>query len=314
MTKPIFSKYYILLINNLNLYNGFYWVKIKNLRSFFKNFNGRDFNEQIQDLEKEYERIKPPKELQIEFPEILEEINNIKENIIHQIKKISQSNIKFDELEHFYEYFIRFRRLEKRILDIKSGFQEVDLFKKKIETFKEMYYDIMDNYIRNSVDHHFKNLNFDNLLEFENINFYNYVFTEFENYLFKSFKYILMKRPDIIKKKSIELHQLSMIPENLKIDLINEIVIDNALHDLFYKNYGEIFKYANDPLGLNIEIEKIDVLILNGFKQIKNLYSHGDGTINSLFIKKIQNFGISFSDLGLDDMSLGEKIQIVSFF
>jgi len=101
-----------------------------------------------------------------------------------------------------------------------------------------------------------------------------------------------------------------MIFNNLKIDLINEIVIENTLHNLFYDNYEEIFKYANDPLGLNIKIEKKDISILNGFKQIKNLYSHGDGIVNSLLMKKFQAFKIVFNDLGLDNLFLGDKVQI----
>ncbi len=187
---------------------------------------------------------------------------------------------------------------------------EVEIFKNDIENLKEVYYNKMDDHLRNIVDFHFKNFNFNNLIEFEDINFYIFIFTQFENFLFKIFKYVLMKRPDIIKNKSIELNQLDMIPDNLKKDFIYEIVIEKTLHDLFYDNYEGIFKYANNPLGLNIKIEKKDISILNGLKQIKNLYSHGDGIVNSLFLKKLHADKIKFIDLGLKTTPLGAKLQI----
>jgi hypothetical protein len=310
MIKPTFSIFFTTFGNNLSLYNGFYWVKIKNLKNFFKIFNGRDFAKQLRDMEDQYDRIKPTKDLQDTFPEILEESNKIRESLKIQLRKMSQSEAILGEFKHFYEYYIRFRKIEAKIQTIKKNLQEAEMFKKDIENLKEIYNDMMDNYLRKIVDHHFKNLNFNNLIEFEDINFYSFILNQFDNYLFRLFKFVLLKRPNIIKKKSIEVNQLNMIHDNLNIDLINELVIENTLHDLFYNNYEEIFKYANDPLGLEVKIESKDISILNGFKQIKNLFSHGDGTVNSLMVKKFQTFKIGFPDLGLNDISLGEKIPI----
>ncbi len=310
MTKPLYSKYFTLLMNNLALYNGFYWIKIKNLRSFFESFNGRNFVERLKDLEKEYEQIKPPKRLQIEFPEMLEESNKINQELLEKLNIISKSDISADEFEDFSKMFIRAKKVSEEIGYIKKAIQETEQFKREIDNFKEIYYDLMDNQLKDTVDHHFKNLNLETLLEFENVNFLNYIFTEFENYLFKSFKFVLMKRPEIIKRKSIKLDELKIINKNLNIELINEIIIENTLHDLFYNNYEDVFKYANDPIGLDIKIEERDTSILNGFKQIRNVYIHGDGKINLLFIKKIQAYKITFEDLKLPDLSIGEKIIV----
>jgi len=310
MKKPIFSKYFTSFMNNLSLYNGFYWVKIRNLGEFFKQFNGRDFAKRLQDIESYYEKIKPPKEIADNFEQMLEESNEINQEFLKRMNEISQSDISADEFKDFSRLFIRAKKVSEKIGYIKQALHEADYFKSEINKFKEIYYDLMDDHLKDIVDHHFKNLNFENLLEFENVNFLNYIFTEFENYLFKSFKFVLMKRPEIINKKSIKLSELKMIHENLNIELINEIIVENTLHDLFYKNYEEVFKKANDPIGLDIKIEEKDISILNGFKQIRNLYIHGDGNINLLFMKKIQRYKITFEDLTLPDLSIGEEIKV----
>ena len=310
MIYSIFTKYRSSFHKNLALYNGFYNVKIRYMKDFFNQFNGRDFAKQLQDLESYYEKIKPPKEIADNFEQMLEESNEINREFLKRMNEISQSDISSDEFKDFSRLFIRAKKVSEKIGYIKQALHEAEYFKSEIDKFKELYYDLMDDYLKDMVDHHFKNLNFENLLEFENVNFLNYIFTEFENYLFKSFKFVLMKRPEIINKKSIELSELKMIHRNLNIELINEIIVENTLHDLFYKNYEEVFKKANDPIGLDIKIEEKDISILNGFKQIRNLYIHGDGNINSLFIKKIQRYKITFEDLTLPDLSIGEEIKV----
>lgn len=310
MTYSIFTKYCSSFHKNLALYNGFYNVKISYVKDFFNQFNGRDFAKRLQDLESYYEKIKPPKEIADNFEQMLEESNEINREFLKKMNEISQSDISADEFKNFSELFIRAKKVSEKIGYMKQALHEVEYFKSEIDKFKELYYNLMDDHLKDIVDHHFKNLNFENLLEFENVNFLNYIFTEFENYLFKSFKFVLMKRPEIINKKSIKLSELKMIHKNLNIELINEIIVENTLHDLFYKNYEEVFKKANDPIGLDIKIEEKDISILNGFKQIRNLYIHGDGNINLLFMKKIQRYKITFEDLTLPDLSIGEEIKV----
>ena len=304
------SKFYISFIKELALYEGFYLVKLRNLGDYFKDINDREFSKQLVDMENYYDVIKPLKHLQGDIPEHLEKLNKIREDITYYIKNINRSDITVEKFEYLYNFILKFRKLEDKIYFIKSNIEEAERLKKGIEELKELYYNVMDDFLRDLIDYNFKTFNFNNLIEFENINFYIYIFNQFENFLFKVFSFILMKRPRIIKNKSITLNQLNIIRDNLNRDLINEFVIEKTLHDLFYKKYEKIIKYANNPLGLNINIEEKEISILNGYKQIKNLYSHGEGIVNTLLLKKFQAFNIDFIDLGLKKSYLGDKLQI----
>jgi len=124
-------------MNNTSLYNGFYWVKIKNLGELFKEFNGRDFGKRLKDMEAFYDRVKPPKGLKDNFPEILEKSNRIREDITHQIESVKNSDRNLDEFKNFYEYIIRFRKIDDEIQSIKKNIQEVEILKNEMEKLKE---------------------------------------------------------------------------------------------------------------------------------------------------------------------------------
>lgn len=132
-----------------------------------------------------------------------------------------------------------------------------------------------------------KGINYETLLKFENRFFLLLLYSEMEQYLFKSFKYILMKYPSILKEKSISLDKL--LDNNQTKNSIIEEKIEKELHDLLYNNFFEIFKYASKVLKINHQIENNDINKLNEFRQVRNLYAHGDGKINTLFLSKVRD-------------------------
>lgn len=155
-----------------------------------------------------------------------------------------------------------------------------------------------------------KDVNSERMIEFLNRSKIIYLFTEFEKYLFKCIKFILLKYPEILDEKSIQLKEIRLIQNNGNLGLVKEIIAENTIRDLFYKNYNEIFKYLKKPLGLEIDISQNVINKLNGYKEIRNLLTHGDGIINLLFQNKIFNRNLNLEDLNLNSLKLGEKITI----
>lgn len=130
-------------------------------------------------------------------------------------------------------------------------------------------------------------INYENLIKFENRYFLLLIYSELEQYLFKSFKYVLTKYPAILKEKSIPLNKL--LDNNQTINSIIEEKIEKELHDLLYNNFFEVFRYASTVLKIIHQIGKDDIKKLNEFRQVRNLYTHGDGKINTLFLSKVRD-------------------------
>ena len=62
-------------------------------------------------------------------------------------------------------------------------------------------------------------------------------------------------------------------------------------------------------MGIKHSIPKEALDILNFFKQVRNLYTHGEGTINQIFLKKNK-----LSNKGQKKYLLGEKFQLTDEF
>lgn len=148
-------------------------------------------------------------------------------------------------------------------------------------------------------------INYENLLKFENRYFLLLIYSEMEQYLFKSFKYVLTKYPAILKEKSIPLTKL--LDNNQTINSIIEEKIEKELHDLFYNNFFEVFRYASTVLKIIHQIGKDDIIKLNEFKQVRNLYTHGDGKINTLFLSKVRDSNFK---LGKEMIVNTDQLQI----
>lgn len=153
-------------------------------------------------------------------------------------------------------------------------------------------------------------MNFKNMKEFLYKSNLIFIFTEFEKFLFKCIKFALLKYPKILDDKVIKLKEIKSIKSSGNIDLLNEIVAENTIHNLFYQNYHEIFKYLKKPVGLDLEFDQNIINKLNGYKEIRNLVIHGDGTINLLFQSKINNWNLREEDLNLKSLEKGDKILI----
>ena len=213
-------------------------------------------------------------------------------------------NIKEGNLDHYMRR-IRARETGVKIEDI--NLNEVERFvstPNKDNYVKEMLKD-MENTLALV-----KDVSFERMEEFLYRSNMIYIFTEFENYLFKCIKFILLKYPEILDEKSIKLKEIRLIQDNANLGLVKEIIAENTILDLFYKNYHEIFKYFKKPLGLELDFSKEIINKLNGYKEIRNLHTHGDGKINLLFQNRILNWNLSTEDLNLPSLKLGEKIIV----
>ena len=207
-------------------------------------------------------------------------------------------------------YMKRIKAREKGVEIENIDLNEVERFistPRKDNYVKEMLKD-MENTL-NLV----KDINFERMKEFLYRSNMIYIFTEFENYLFKCIKFILLKYPEILDEKSIKLKEIRLIQNNANLGLVKEIIAENTIHDLFYKNYYEIFKYLQKPLGLELDFSRKIINKLNGYKEIRNLLTHGDGKINLLFQNRIFNWNLSTEDLNLNSLKLGEKIIVNNF-
>lgn len=169
----------------------------------------------------------------------------------------------------------------------------------------------------------YEKMNYKQFYEIENANTLILLFSEFENYLFKCFKYILLNNPSIMDNQTITIKELiekqgdlSLIIEEIaeenairkfNLDILLDDIIEKKIHNKFYKDYEEVFHYAEKILGIKHNISKDLIKQLNFFKQIRNIYAHGDGTITRIFINKINNFK---SKDEMDKYHLGNKFIV----
>lgn len=160
----------------------------------------------------------------------------------------------------------------------------------------DIFFDVVSDFV--------DNFNFENFIEFQNRYALIYYFTELDNYLFRCFKFALTKTPDIIDKTKVSLKELREVNGDIKkifqdkaeekamskfdLNLLIDEIIEKKIHNKFYKDYTEVFHYAKKVLGIKHLIHKDLIDLLNFFKQIRNLYIHGDGTINQIFLKRIE--------------------------
>jgi len=175
-----------------------------------------------------------------------------------------------------------------------EGKRDLVVLEKSVEP--DVFFDIINSFI--------DNFNFENFIEFENRYTLIYYFIELDIYLFRCFKFILIKRPDILNDTKVSLKELRDVNGDIKriiedkaeekamskfdLNLFIDVIIEKKIHNKFYKDYTEIFHFAETVLGINHSIHKDHIDLLNFFKQIRNLYTHGDGSINQIFLKKIE--------------------------
>ena len=123
------------------------------------------------------------------------------------------------------------------------------------------------------------------------------VFSEFEFYLSECFRFILMKYPTILSNKTIEVKRF--FKSDSSVNIIIAEIIDREIHDIFYNDYVVIFDKAT-KMSIKHNISSDELNKLHKFKQLRNIYIHGNGIVTHNYQYKIQNF----------DSEIGTKIEL----
>ena len=202
--------------------------------------------------------------------------------------------MKLYEVKDSIDIYSKIKEISIDILDIKSD-----------SSFKVILDEMLQIFI--------PEISYEKVKDIENRSYMLLLFSEFENYIFKCFKSIYFSQLHLLKEKSIP---LSLILEKNNADLENvngkvlllEILnnaVESLIRDFFYQSYEDIFKIASKKLGIKYNISKEYIDKLSGYKLIRNLYAHGDGTINQIFYEQIKRY-----DLGLSSLTIGNKLEL----
>lgn len=256
----------------------------------FEEFGLHNFS-LIKDFKEEFKAV-------IEKEDFSDFIKDLKKNLPLLKKYIpkDEERDKFEELIVQYENIVEDSKKLKIVEEKIKIFEKIGIFNSKSP-------------LSVILNHCFENLTYEAIINFEINTLLNTLFTEFENYLFQVFKFLVLKNPELLNKKNVSLEELNLLGD-LNKELINEIVAEKSLHDLFYYGYENAFNYANFFFKLKLIIPKKDILMLMIYKQIRNIYTHRDGTADLLFMKKIRRYGNTINFHKYDDVQSGEKIKI----
>ncbi len=129
-------------------------------------------------------------------------------------------------------------------------------------------------------------------------NFIQFFYTEFELYLFKCLKYIYTKRPQIIGNKQVSLKLL--LEHEYHLETIIQAKIENVIEQNLREKFDKFFEYIQEHLDIEHKLTSEDINELIRFKQLRNIYAHGDGTITQIYIDKIPE----------TNYKLGERLEI----
>ncbi len=213
------------------------------------------------------------------------------EDVVEPLKKTIDLYEKLPDIpKSIINYFF-----SDRIESFKNSLEKIELFGKPL-------IDIANSYM--------KNLNYETLIEFENINYLKFLFTEWETYLFNSYKYILLKHPNLLDNMQISYKDLRDNFPGSEPELVTEYFAEKKLKEVFYENYYKIFDFGKKKLGLKHQITNEEIKILEAAKAIRNLYVHSDGTVTSLFLKTVQATGIKLTNFQEKGLEIGKKCPL----
>ena len=97
----------------------------------------------------------------------------------------------------------------------------------------------------------------------------------------------MLKNPEILKDKTITISKL--LEKKTDFSTLIEEKVEFIINELFFEDFTKIFKYAEKPLGINHNISKEECNELNKIRQIRNLFIHSDGRVNSIFLSKVHD-------------------------
>ncbi len=137
-----------------------------------------------------------------------------------------------------------------------------------------------------------------------------YLFSQLQLFLFKTINYIILKRPNIISEKKISIK--FVLDNKYNWNVILEKKIEKVILNLFFKEWKEIFDYLFDPLGLQHGITNQEMVELEEFSLLRNLYAHGDGTVTYIYLQKSKRSDIKYGDkIDFDEKYLEESQRLI---
>ncbi len=144
------------------------------------------------------------------------------------------------------------------------------------------------------------NLDFNKFKEIHFRNHIIYLYSELEFYFYRCLNHIFVKRPNLLEEKNISLSIKSILDKDYNLDEEVQKKLDKAIEQKLRKDFNDFFDYCSKKLGLKHKLPQEDINELKKFRQIRNLYVHGDGTINELFFEKYPD----------SPFKIGEKFEI----
>lgn len=140
--------------------------------------------------------------------------------------------------------------------------------------------------------------NYEKFIEYQGRNAIQFFYSELEHYLFKCFKEIFLLYPQKLENKQIKIKEL--LEHDLNREEILEIVIEKEVENILRNSLENIFKIAQKDHGIDHKIEDNKIVILSKYRKIRNLYAHGNGVINKIFLEQTK----------LSEFKVGEKLEI----
>ncbi len=155
----------------------------------------------------------------------------------------------------------------------------------------------MKRFHKDALEFAIKGFSFNNYLEFSYKNILQNIFTEFDNYLVSFSSYLLQERLELLSDITLPVVNI----RDMKTDEILETHISKQIHDKFYEGYKELLTgFIKNKLCINYNISNDTITELLELKLIRDIYTHGDGEVNQIFLKKTK----------IKNIKLGEKIPL----
>jgi len=221
-------------------------------------------------------------------------------------KKILHSKIYEIFLENVCTYII----IQNRAIQLMK--KESDETKEKfIKTLKPQT--IQKNVYMEDMKTVFPEFNLD-FYKFKEIHFRNhiiYLYSELEFYFYRCLNYVFTKRPNLLEEKNISLSVKSILNKDYNLEEEVQKKLDKEIEQKLRKDFNDFFEYCSKKLGLKHRLSQEDINELKKFRQIRNLYVHGDGTVNEMFFRKYPESLFKIGEkFKIDEELLNNLVQI----
>ena len=134
----------------------------------------------------------------------------------------------------------------------------------------------------------------------------NFTFSEIENYFFKCFKELYVKYPEKIQGKKLKLKRL--IEQDFDGQRLLEVAAYDEAEKIHRTSIKDVLYEAEKNHGIIHQIKPREMEKLDALKQIRNIFTHRDGTITRRYLKKVRK----------SDFKLGEKfilsLEMVNYY